>query len=273
MIRLFGFIGFLICCVFLRHYWWLFLSLGLVLTVVSYAVQVPKLQIDKEPDARERRMQMKPNSVSPFVIPKEWDPSEVGIQLRRLQHDQPVLKIFVDAVINRFITKQDHRLAKRRIDFLRTLLEELGLRKEFQGSLDELEFRKIQLEIKRLKLETEKEGVQSKRKKQHEILELEHKRDLLKIEVDISVLEREKAELDKRADFLEEGSIEQKPREKSAEEIRSEKEAKLNEEIRTINESDQIIEQNMNMSDAEKMRRKNINEKRRNKLFDELERL
>jgi hypothetical protein len=199
-----------------------------------------------------------------IVMPKEWNPGVIEVELRNLQQRPPLVATFVDELIKRFITDQDARTAKKRIEFLKAKLEEMKVTQELQGCLDDLKFQALNLEIKQLELEIQKEGLQEKKKKQSELAALERLRDAMKVQLEIASLQHQTDELKKS---------QSKPAERSTDEIKREKKEQIDREIEKLNQSDQAIDLDPNIPEPDKKRRRNINETRRATLFDELETL
>jgi hypothetical protein len=250
---------FLMCLFTVCQFWWLFIIVGSLLTIASFFVPASIKTEFRESFVED----LNSMGQKPFVIPQSWNLNEIGIQVRSLRRNPNVLKIFVDSVVERFITGQDDRTAQKRIAFLRTKLEELGLAKDIQASLDDLEFRQLKLDIRRTELEIQKEGLEDKKAKQRDLSELRHRLETLKVNAEIAVLEKQISDLQKPG---------QMQPERSPEEINKERREQANLKIEKLNADDKAIDDNPDMDPREKMRRKNMNEKRRNECFDELER-
>lgn len=177
----------LLLCVspFLSGLWWLFVLVGALLMGASF---FPQEQVLASVGQSISDRKENPVPENQFIVPQSWDPQEIGIQVRRIQSDASLLRIYVDSVVERFVIGQDARTAGVRIEFLKSKLKELSLSKELQASLDELEFRKVKLEIERLELEDKKATLEGETKRRREISELEHERDALKLKLEVAEL-------------------------------------------------------------------------------------
>lgn len=215
--------------------------------------------VDGEVRFVEERNGMKQGEI---LLPKSWDPDEVGIQFRNLKNRPNVLRVFVDSIVTRFVTGQDDRVAQRRIAFLKTKIEELKLSKELQGSLDELEFRQINLDIKRLELETQKDGLATKKDKQHELTELEHQRDTLKLKVEMAQLEKQ------MRDFQD---PKYKEPERSPGEVKKDKRDKLQKELDHWNAEEDRVKADTAMREDDRRRWLNMIGKKKDELYDQME--
>jgi len=248
-------------------YWWIFLAVGGVLTAASFFIPqsnpVPSGEIILA--GQKENTSMISGSSGSFIIPQNWDPADIGIQVRRLQPDSSLVKIFVDSVVNRFIVGQDSQTAKVRIEFLKSKLEELKLSKELQASLDDLAFRSLNLEIQQLELNKKKSGLQMETARQLEILELERKRDTLKLKLEIAGLEKQIIEVN--APVL----APAKAAERSPEEIKREKKQQIERDIEGYEKESREIRSNSLLPEDTKRRRENIISKKLEALYEELE--
>lgn len=252
-------VGFAISYFAFRNYWWIFLLTGGLLTALSFFIpeSTPVIQ-----GAVVSNKESKSMPEGQFLIPKNWDPDEIGVQIRKLRHNRSVLTAFVDSVITRFVTGQDQLVSKTRIEFLRTKLEELQLSKELQASLDELEFRETNLSIKRLELEVQKEGLEAQKAKQTEITDLERERDALKIKVEM-------AHLNKQIRDLQEPQHE--PQQRSSEEIKRENRSRVEKEIENWNAEEEKLKADTKLREDDKRRRLNMISKKKDELYQQLE--
>jgi hypothetical protein len=62
-------------------------------------------------ETRKRTHMKSPGAAPEMVIPKTWDPDEVAIHLRSLQHNPNVAKVFIASLVTRFVTGQDNLVA------------------------------------------------------------------------------------------------------------------------------------------------------------------
>jgi hypothetical protein len=168
----------------------------------------------------------------------------------------------VDSVVTRFITGQDDRTAKKRIEFLKTKLEELDLSKQLQASLDDLQFRGLNLEIKRLGLEMERETLEQKRLMQRNLSALEHERDALKIKVEMASLQRQIKDAQNPA---------VKQPERSAQDTKQERRENLEKQIELYSLQEDKLKADTQMREDDKRRRLNMISKKKDELYEELE--
>jgi hypothetical protein len=246
-----GLVGFTLAYFTMSQFWWLFLTVGVMFIGASFFI--PNVSSAMERDAMNERE---------FLIPKNWDPEEVGIQFRSLKRKPDVLRTFVDSVVTRFVIGQDELVAQKRIAFLRTKLEELELSKDIQSSLDDLEFRNTNLEIKRIQFGLEKDGLEAKRAKQKELSDLEHQRDTLKIKLEMAALEKQ------MRDFQDPKF---KEPERSPAEVKKEKRDKLQKELDRWNGEEDRIKADTAMREDDRRRWLNMIAKKKDELYEQIE--
>jgi hypothetical protein len=126
-----------------------------------------------------------------IILPPSWDKESISIVLRDLQNRPGAVSVFTQALVERFVTGQDDKTAKVRIEYLKTKLEELKITKELQGELDDLLFRQADLDVRRLQKEIEKGDLEHRRRTQNELRAAEHKRDLLKVKAEAAAYEKQ----------------------------------------------------------------------------------
>jgi hypothetical protein len=257
-------LGFVIASFTIAQFWWAFLIVGVLLFVSSFTGNKTEI-IKAERQILSAGKEGGELSTSQFLIPQTWDPNEIGIQVRRLQNNASVARVYVDSVIKRFVIGQDNQTAKVRIEFLKSKLEELTLSKELQSSLDELEFRRVKLEIEQLELEKKRSGLKLETERMQEIAELERQRDALKIKVEIAHLVKQMDEA---------RNPPQKDQSPSAEETkranRENREKKLR-EIRDCEAERLKVQADSMMTEDSRRRLDNILAKKIERLHDELE--
>ena len=134
---------------------------------------------------RVERLDIQPNQ-----LPTLWKPEELAIQLRNLENRPSVVSIFVSSIIDRFIIGQDDETARSRMAFLRTKLEEIKISRELQTQFDDLEFRQVGLEIQKLEMENKKKGLMGKGRRDEELADLKHKREILTLQLELDRLEQ-----------------------------------------------------------------------------------
>jgi len=245
----------------LSSYWWIFLLAGSVFTVASFFAS-------KEPFfvVKQKALSQGPGGVDmptdQFLIPQTWDRAEIAIQVRKLQSNAGPVGVFVDSVLKRFVIGQDNHTARVRIEFLKSKLEELTLSKGLQASLDELQLRKLNLEIQQLELEKKKSTLQLETKRQQVIFDLERERDVLKIRVEIAGLQKQMDEM--------RSPVKELPS-RSSEEIKREKKQKKEQEIRECEEQIKQVQTDSSLSEETRRRKENILSKKLDALFEELE--
>ena len=76
-----------------------------------------------------------------IILPPSWDKESISMVFRDLQNRPGAVSVFTQALVERFVTGQDDKTAKVRIEYLKTKLEELKITKELQGEIDDLLFR------------------------------------------------------------------------------------------------------------------------------------
>src|ERR1017187_6597371 len=91
-----------------------------------------------------------------IILPPSWDKESISMVFRDLQNRPGAISVFTQALVERFVTGQDDKTAKVRIEYLKTKLEELKITKELQSELDDLLFRQADLDVRRLQKEIEK---------------------------------------------------------------------------------------------------------------------
>jgi hypothetical protein len=126
-----------------------------------------------------------------IILPPSWDKESISIAFRDLQNRPGAVSVFTQALVERFVTGQDDKTAKVRIEYLKTKLEELKITKELQGELDDLLFRQADLDVRRLQKEIEKGDLEHRRRTQNELRAAEHKRDLLKVKAEAAAYEKQ----------------------------------------------------------------------------------
>src|SRR5579884_1372288 len=114
--------------VLIAAYWWAFVLCGAALTAASFFM--PKVVPEVKPEIQVKKGATRTVTTSQFLIPQNWDPDEIGIQVRRLHGNASAARVFVDSIIKRFVLGQDSQTAKVRIEFLRSKLEEITLSKK-----------------------------------------------------------------------------------------------------------------------------------------------
>src|SRR4029077_4341373 len=125
------------------------------------------------------------------AVPTTWESDVIINGFRRFVTKPRLLDIYVKEITKRFIIGQDDRTAKKRIEFLKTRIEELRLTRDLESCLDDLSLREINLRIAQLELEIKEANLEGKRRRQEELAELEHQRDVLKVKVEIARSEKE----------------------------------------------------------------------------------
>src|ERR1019366_3838797 len=126
-----------------------------------------------------------------IILPPSWDKESISIVLRDLQNRPGAVSVFTQALVERFVTGQDDKTAKVRIEYLKTKLEELKITKELQGELDDLLFRQADLDVRRLQKEIEKGDLEHRRRTEAELRAAEHKRDILKVKAEAASYEKQ----------------------------------------------------------------------------------
>jgi hypothetical protein len=252
----------LVLCVSLliSRFWWIVLLAGSILTAASFLMQKTKtVTLWHTPAGEGGKTDM---TGSPFLIPKNWDPKEIGIQIRKLQGSAHLMNVFVDSVLTRLVIGQDTKTAKTRIEFLKSKLEELNLSKELQSSLDQLNFRELNLEIQELELGQKKSTLQMEAERQKEVFELERQRDALKLKLEIAQLKKQMDEV---------GSPAKSAPTRSPEEIKKENKEKKQQEIRNCEREIEEVEKDTSLSENGRRRQVNILSRKLDHLYEELE--
>lgn len=253
------FIGFAICYAAFSKFWWVFLGLGVGLTVWSFFLPELRTTISI-PTLSEEQFSMDRSDLS---IPQSWDTHAIGLEVHKIKGDSSLVKSFVDSVVDRYVLGQDSKTAKVRIEFLKTKLEELTLSKELQASLDELQFRHISNEITTLELQNRKSSLQMQTEEAKEIAELTRQRDALKIKLEIAEMKKKMTEL--------ETPPPEKPKVRSPEEIRKEKQEQLDRDIKECEKHIQELKADTSLSEESRRKRENILSKKLDSLYTELE--
>ncbi|HET6842992.1 MAG TPA: hypothetical protein VFK06_15160 [Candidatus Angelobacter sp.] len=251
-------------------YWWLFLLAGSGLISVSFFIPKPQTLaaggLVSEGDFLAEISGTKterPDMTTPqFIIPKDWNPAEIGIQLRKLQGNPSLARVLVDSIVTRFVIGQDRHTSKARIEFLEYKLEELELSAQLQSSLDELTFRASNLEIRQMELDQKKQSLEIDSKRKGEISELERQRDALKIKLEMAQLTKQMEELQSPA----------KPVQvRSAEDDRKHKKEEIEQKIRDYQRQLEEVRAATDLDEPTKRRRENIISKKLEALYEELE--
>jgi hypothetical protein len=253
------FIGFAICYAAFSKYWWIFFIAGCGLTVWSFFLPELRTTISSQ-TLLEEQFSMDGNQ---FLIPQSWDTHAIGLQVHKIKGDSTLVKTFVDSIVDRYVLGQDNKTAKVRIEFLKTKLEELTLSKELQASLDELQFRHVSNEITTLELENKKSSLQMEAEEAKEIAELKRQRDALKIKLEIAEMKKKMVEL--------ETPPEAKPKVRSPEEARKEKQEQLDRHIKECEKHIQELKTDTSLSEESRRKRENILSKKLDGLYSELE--
>src|ERR1035441_637914 len=126
-----------------------------------------------------------------IILPPSWDKESISMVFRDLQNRPGAVSVFTQALVERFVTGQDDKTAKVRIEYLKTKLEELKITKELQGELDDLLFRQADLDVRRLQKEIQKGDLEHRRRTQGELHAAEHKRDILKVKAEAAAYEKQ----------------------------------------------------------------------------------
>jgi hypothetical protein len=191
------------------------------------------------------------------AVPRAWEADVITNGFRRFVTKPKLLDIYVREITKRFIIGQDDRTAKKRIDFLKTKIEELRLTKDLESCLDDLSLRDINLRIAQLELEIKEASLEEKRRRQTELSELEHQRDTMKMKVEIARSEKEIRDLKTPA------SKPQKEKGRTKKDVEA--------EINKANVDTQRIDSDSKMPEDEKMKRRNMIARRKDALLEELE--
>jgi hypothetical protein len=126
-----------------------------------------------------------------IILPASWDKESISIVFRDLENRPGAVSVFTQALVERFVTGQDDKTAKVRIEYLKTKLGELKITKELQGELDGLLFRQADLDVRRLQKEIQKGDLEHRHRTQAELLAAEHKRDILKVKAEAAAYEKQ----------------------------------------------------------------------------------
>ena len=126
-----------------------------------------------------------------FLLPPKWDEALISVEIRNLHQRPNMLKVFTRGLVDRFVAGQDDKTAKRRIEYLRTKLEEVQVAKELQRELDDLQFRESEFTIRQLQKDIEMGDLEHRRRVQRELHEAEHRRDLLKVKAESASFEKQ----------------------------------------------------------------------------------
>lgn len=199
-----------------------------------------------------------------LLVPNTWDEDEIAVSIRSLQHKPPLLSVYLDHVRNRFISLQNERTAKKRVDFLKQELERAKLTKELATTINDLRMTGLNAEIAKLKLEIERDGLKDQKTRRSDLATLEHERDTLRIQVDITQSKRTIKELK---------AANRKPKELSSEELRERRKKEVRESIQKYEAEQQEITNDGSLSQESKRRQINIIDRRLEALHEELENL
>jgi len=129
---------------------------------------------------------------SNISIPTQWDELAITRQLQQLREQRPsLIPHYIDSVKERWIVRQDDRTAQKRLQFLKTQIEQLKLAKEFQQTVDDLQLLSLEKtkRIKTIELETEEIDVKKRVLNQKE--KLEALREQRKLELEIAQLDEQ----------------------------------------------------------------------------------
>src|SRR5207253_11426445 len=91
-------------------------------------------------------------------IPREWDPQVIEQKITNLANSNniAVLDHFVQSVKTRIIMRQDARTARTSTEFMRTLIERLGVMKQLRTAYDDLNLYEKELDIRVTNLDIER---------------------------------------------------------------------------------------------------------------------
>lgn len=243
--------------------------LGVVLVALSIAISI-RHRLAFVPDIKHLlqgeifSLGETPVSNLPVTLPREWNEREITFVIEKYRSSD-LMAAFIEHLFSRFIIGQETRTARRRIEFLQqfnkyaevareTLAWERTMKKGGRAEKEEdakdisaaVEVAKKRAELSRAEGELEQIG-----------LENEAKRLAKKLE--IAQLNKQIADLDKP---LEAPPV---PKKRTINDVET--------DIVGAYADDNQIKANPAITPDDKMRRLNINERRREKLFEELERL
>lgn len=160
---------------YIGAYWHLFVLAGTVPLVISL------LPVDKTRSA----------------VPIVWNEGYIRSEMLRLGNNPEELSGYFDAMFQRFVIQQNDATARKRLEFLQTLAEELKLRKdlqfEFDTAADQREVNRLQWEIQRREQERQRDALENKVEKEDDLAELRHRREQLQLQLEIA---RVQAEID-----------------------------------------------------------------------------
>lgn len=252
--------GFVICYIFLSGYALIFAGLGLVLVIASQVIPAKKVEAyDDEkviviPPPRTGGNPRTNSEAQMMPIPDRWDEPQITYDIERLQRkDGMFLGYYLESIVDRFITGQDTKTMQSRLEFLKQHNEALTLA------------------IQNKKLRAEFNRVDAEGKIAHEEVrvrtgEASDERELrqLRREAEKAELKAKIAENNYRAQNI--GKTQASPpapKKRTVQDIEA--------EIEATYKDDAAIDANPNMRQEDKIRRKNINANRRERLFEELE--
>jgi hypothetical protein len=202
--------------------------------------------------------------VDDVLLPKKWNEDTIAIHLEGYKDDQGLLSKYIGHLYTRFIKEQETKTAQKRIEFLETFNKYAAVARETYKWHRTLHGPRASREEDALDHAAEAEAL----RKQTEAEKAKAEYESVTLDRDITRLEKEikKTELQNRlAELKNPGSRDTGPKKRTK--------ADVNADIAAINAEDQKIDNDPAMKPEEKMRRKNINAKKRESLFEELEKM
>lgn len=125
------------------------------------------------------------------LAPARWDEQMIVRQLQNLSQRPASIPHYIESLKERFIIRQEYRTAQERIQFLKTILEQLNTAKALQLALDDLQFHALEREVKRLGLEQQRQNLTTQQATQLELDKLRAEKEALALRLEITRLQRQ----------------------------------------------------------------------------------